>query len=123
MRAFAAKRFELDTRDKDGFSLRDKLEGLLDRSRNAKARAKYEADLRTPPFPMALLHVWNAFGRLSARRGSNGFAANPIGWPDIDAFLRHSGLRLAPWEISLIEQLDDLYRADSGKPKETEKED
>jgi hypothetical protein len=28
---------------------------------------------------------------------------------EIDAFVRLSGMRLAPWEIELIEELDDLY--------------
>jgi hypothetical protein len=41
---------------------------------------------------------------------AGGFAGpNPIGWQDIDAFARQSGLRLAAWELDLIEALDDLY--------------
>jgi hypothetical protein len=43
---------------------------------------------------------------------SGGFAGpNPIGWPDIDAFVRISGLRLAPWETGILEALDDIYLA------------
>lgn len=67
---------------------------------------------------MALLHVWAAFRRLSARRGSNGFGINPISWPDIDAYVRHSKMPLAPWEVRLIEELDDLFRIEQAKPKE-----
>ena len=33
----------------------------------------------------------------------------PIEWPDIDAFLRRSGVHLAPWEIDLLELLDDTW--------------
>lgn len=41
---------------------------------------------------------------------AGGFAGpNPIGWQDIDAFTRCSGFRLAPWEVELIEALDDIY--------------
>lgn len=60
---------------------------------------------------MALNYLWRAFQRLHTRRGSNGFGPNPISWPEIDAFVRHSKFELAPWEIEIIETLDDLYRA------------
>lgn len=36
---------------------------------------------------------------------------SPIGWSDIDAFSRRAQVRLAPWEIELIEELDDVYLA------------
>ncbi len=62
-----------------------------------------------PPFPDALGYIWRTYFRLR-RRMASGFAGpNPIGWQDIDAFSRLSGLRLAPWEIDLLERLDDLY--------------
>jgi hypothetical protein len=62
--------------------------------------------------------VWAAFMRLHARRGSNGFSINPISWPEIDAFLRHSRITLAPWELRLIEELDDLYRIETATKKD-----
>jgi len=34
---------------------------------------------------------------------------NPIEWPDLEAFCRLTGMRLAPWEISIIERLDDCF--------------
>lgn len=61
--------------------------------------------------PAALDYLWIVFSRLHARRGGTGFSLNPISWTDIDAFLRTSGVRLVPWEIRLIEELDDLFRA------------
>jgi hypothetical protein len=84
----------------------------------AKARADYEAELTCPPFPEALEYLWNVFLRLSARRGSGGFGVAPITWADIDAFVRHSGIQLAPFEVRLIEDLDNLYRAAISRPKE-----
>lgn len=39
----------------------------------------------------------------------------PISWADIDAFSRFGGLRLTPWEIEIIETLDDLFIANTTK--------
>lgn len=58
-------------------------------------------------------HVWRAFSRLRRRKGGNGFAPQPLEFGDLDAFLRLTGARLAPWEIELVEQLDDLFLAKS----------
>lgn len=75
-----------------------------------------------PPFPKALAHVWRPYLRLR-RRIKPGFAGHdPIGWQDIDAFLRRSGVSLTPWDIELIEAIDDIYigavRAKASPPKE-----
>ena len=91
---------------------RQVLEGLLERTRKPERRAELEAKLETPPFPFELEHVWTAFCRLHARRRS-GFSAEPIAWSDLDAFIRLTGVRLAPFEIQLIEMLDDLFRRKS----------
>lgn len=79
--------------------------------RDPVARSRYEAELAVPPFPQALGYLWRAFGRLSNRRGSNGFSVCPITWPEIDAFVRNARFPLAGWEIETIEELDDLFRA------------
>ncbi len=102
----------LNAADKDGFSKREKLEGLIQRSRKPEKRAEYEADLACPPLPPSLIYLWNTFNRLSSRRSSNGFGVNPISWADIDAFVRHSKFALAPWEIETIEDLDRLFLAE-----------
>lgn len=64
---------------------------------------------------MALEYLWRAFNRLRRRKGGNGFAALPIEWPDIDAFVRNTRFDLAPWEIEIIEDLDDLFLTDHTK--------
>lgn len=51
------------------------------------------------------------------RKGGSGFGVSPIEWPDIDAFVRQSGVRFAPWEVEIIEALDDLYLAQAAKEK------
>lgn len=61
-----------------------------------------------PPLPMALAYLWQTYRRLR-RRKSSGFGPGPIEWPDIDAFLRLSGVSLAPWEIEVIEEIDDVF--------------
>lgn len=99
-------------------SHREVLQGLIERTRDPRRLAEFEAEIACPPLPEALTYLWVAFRRLNARRGSNGFAINPISWPDIDAFVRHSGLKLAPWEVENIEMLDDLFRAEQAKSKD-----
>ena len=81
----------------------------MKRSRNSKKRAEYEAELETPDFPLPLMYLWQAFFRIRRRIGSAGFGPSPIGLADIDAFNRLSGLALAPWEVAMIERLDDLW--------------
>lgn len=69
-----------------------------------------------PPFPDSLGYLWRAYLRLR-RRAPGGFAGpQPIGWQDIDAFCRRSGLDLAPWEVGLVEALDDIYLAPDPQP-------
>lgn len=91
------------------------MSGLVRRTRHPERLAEYEAELFVPPMPKSLVHVWIAFRRIRKRKGSNGFAASPIEWPDIDAFVRNSRTHLTPWEIELIEDLDDLFLMDHTK--------
>ncbi|MBW9062373.1 hypothetical protein JNB71_03480 [Rhizobium herbae] len=81
----------------------------MKRARKPEKIARYEAELALPPFPYALQYLWDAFNRIRRRKGSDFAGPAPISWPDIDAFCRHSRLYLHPWEIAIIEQLDDLY--------------
>jgi hypothetical protein len=95
-------------------SYREMLEGLIERSRSPERISFYEAELAVPPMPMELGYLWRAFNRIRHRKG-NGFGPCPIEWPDIDAFVRNSRFCLAPWEIEVIEELDDLYMAEQAK--------
>lgn len=79
------------------------------RARTDVRRTELEAELAVPPFPDGLDYLWNAFLRLARRRGGNGFSMSPITWSDIDAFVRLSGVRFSPWEIEIIESLDELF--------------
>jgi hypothetical protein len=97
-------------------SCREVLEQQLDRAlKSGRDRSKdiadYEAQLACPPIPPALVYLWTIFRRIRQRVGSSGFGSSPISWPDIDAFCRHSRFPLAPWEVEIIEMLDDLQQA------------
>lgn len=70
---------------------------------------------------MALEYLWRTFRRLARRRTSNGFSSNPITWPDIDAFVRRSKFALTPWEVEIIEDLDDIERAEQARVMQPEK--
>lgn len=64
-----------------------------------------------PPRPPGLDYLWRIHGRLASRAGSNGFSANPITYPDMEAFMRLSGIRLTPFDVEMIEDLDTVRRA------------
>lgn len=79
----------------------------MGRARTPDRRAELEAELALPPFPEALRYLWAAFARIRRRNAGNGFGATPITWADLDAYSRLSGMRLLPWEMEIIELLDD----------------
>lgn len=98
--------------DDQGKTRKERLQARLDRAeRRGKTEEaeKLSQQLAMPPFPEALGYLWAAFNRLRTRKASGFNGPSPIEWPDIDAFLRRSGMRLAPWEIELIEEIDDIY--------------
>ncbi|NGO50424.1 hypothetical protein G6N73_04385 [Mesorhizobium camelthorni] len=87
------------------------MEGLLKRARKPEKIAEYEAELAVPPFPVPLAYLWRAFWRLRRRKGAGMSGREPIEWADLVAYLALTKTTLTPWEIEVIEDLDDLYRA------------
>lgn len=78
--------------------------------------AEIEAELQLPPLPEELAYLWEAYLRLR-KRAPAGFAGpQPVGWLDLHAFTQLSGVRLTPWEIGVIEAIDDIYLQPSQKP-------
>ncbi|MBX4944641.1 phage tail assembly chaperone [Rhizobium binae] len=93
---------------------------MLDRTRNnPKKQARLEAEIRLPPFPQSLAYLWSAYNRIRRRKGVGFTGPQPIEWSDIEAFNRMTRMRLAPWEVEVIETLDNLYL----DAKETDLED
>ncbi|MCV9960383.1 hypothetical protein OIU34_00590 [Pararhizobium sp. BT-229] len=81
----------------------------MSRTKKPEKISEYLAELALPPFPVALEYLWDSFNRIRRRKGGGFGGQNPIEWPDIDAFCRHSRLRFETWEIEIIESLDDLF--------------
>lgn len=107
--------FELSAPDKDGVTLQAHLEGLLLRARTSEKRSEIEAQLHVPPLPKAVEYIWFAFIRLANRRQSTGFGPARISWMELEAFQRLTGQWFSPWEIELIEALDDLSLLERNK--------
>ena len=81
----------------------------MKRTRRNEKRAEYEAELWMPEFPMSAMYLWRVFHRIRSRKGGAGMGISPLEWPDIEAFSRLSGMRLLPWEVTMIEKMDDLW--------------
>jgi len=79
------------------------------RARKPERRARYEALLECPPRPPELDYLWRLFFRLRRRKGSAGMGLSPWEWPDLMAFLSLNRIDLAPWEIGVLEDLDDAF--------------
>lgn len=92
--------------------LESQLERAVANGRSQVRIAELERELATPPFPFALHFIWSTYFRLRRRKASNGFGPAPIEWPDIVAFTAMAKFPLTPWEISLIEDIDDLFLAE-----------
>lgn len=97
------------TPEKDGTAYRDILEGLLSRTNDPQRREKLIQELHVPLCPKGAGYIFEIYNRLRRRKGSNGFGLGPIEWQDIDAFARVSGARMSPWDVRVIESLDDIF--------------
>lgn len=92
---------------------RTTLEGMLGRNLRPKARAEIEAELYggSPLFPEAE-YLWLWWCELNDARAAptmTGPAA--ITYPDMDAWCRLRGIRLAPWEVATLAELDRKFRS------------
>ncbi|MDP3417849.1 hypothetical protein [Falsiroseomonas sp.] len=97
--------------DKAGVSARETLQGLLSRNLSDKARAEVEADLYGPPLPPAAAYLWEWFLELHEARGAGGMGGPAaITYQDIQAWTGLRGIRLAPWETSVLTMLDRVFR-------------
>lgn len=71
-----------------------------------------------PPLPPALAYLWRIFNRLSRRRPYGAAGPLHIPWSEILAFQTVTGIRLYPFELAMIEMLDDLLLAGPAKNDE-----
>lgn len=82
---------------------------MLARAKTEDRREELRAELAATVLPAAGAYLWSAYSRLRRRKGGNGFGASPLEWLDIQAFMAAARYPLAPWEIEIIEAIDDLY--------------
>lgn len=62
-----------------------------------------------PPIPKPLAYLWSIYLRLR-RRSAPGFNGSaPWTWTDLDSFLNRAGISLVPWEIEVLEALDEAF--------------
>lgn len=80
-----------------------------------------QAALSLPEFPAGVEYLWRCYLRLRQRSAVGFNGADPITWREIDAFIRRAGIRLAPWEVEIIEAVDNAFLAsrDDTKPPPT----
>ena len=60
-------------------------------------------------FPIGLENIWEIFLKLSSGRASSGFGPNPISYLDIKSWADINNVKLYPWEVGLIRDLDTVY--------------
>jgi hypothetical protein len=73
-----------------------------------------------PEFPKPLGYLWQTYLRIRKRVAIGMSGPDPISWPDIDAFVNQTGLKLAEWELRTIERIDDSYVSPSFVPTKPE---
>lgn len=77
---------------------------------SARLRLEGEAQL-----PDCAAHVWAWFGELHARRGSNGFGAEPLAFRDVQAWVALTAVRIRGHEIDWLFDLDQAYMSAQAK--------
>lgn len=64
-----------------------------------------------PVCPEAMVGVWHWFLELHGARGAAAFGANPLGWTEIDAWARLTGIRPTRFELDCLLALDRRWRS------------
>jgi hypothetical protein len=112
----------MSVRDKDKSSAGERLRGLVDRFQKQGNHAKaalYAAQLAGPPIPVLLSYLWGWFLELHSARGTNGFGAGPLSYPDFAAWAKLTGRRVHRWELQALKLLDNEWlRTQSEAAKE-----
>lgn len=96
------------------------LQGLLERTNKPARKAELEAELRQPPCPPQMIYLLKHWQRLRRRKGSAGHGPQPWEWTDLEAYCRFYNFHPAPWELDILENLDDLYLAEQAARRAAE---
>lgn len=71
--------------------------------------------LDLPAIPFELIHIWDYFLQLNAKRTLGGGGANPISDEQIMAWERRQGIRLTPFEGECIDELDQVFMSSASE--------
>lgn len=71
-----------------------------------------------PPVPPGSEAIWDSFLALSAARPRFQGGVGPISYGEIEAYGRASGVRLRPFEVALIRDLDLVYVEIANRPRD-----
>lgn len=107
--AHARHAFGLAVRQSDGAPWRAHLEARA-RGRDAGAE-QARADLVPPPCPQRYAYLFDWFGELHRQRTYTEHGPTPLGWMDLDAWMRVTQRTPSPWEIRMLSALDDAFFA------------
>lgn len=66
-------------------------------------------ELTGPKEPEVFAYLWEYYLKLSKRRENNGFGVSSISPQTITAWMDLLKIKLEPWEIELICELDDIF--------------
>lgn len=87
----------------------------MQRAKTPERRAELEAELAVPEIPRGGEYLWRIFMRMHARRQSTGIGPARLSLGDFVNFQTLNRTRLAPWEVAILEQLDDVALKDRKK--------
>jgi hypothetical protein len=76
-----------------------------------RATGKRPAALETGELPAAAAHVWQWFIQLHSRRPYGPSGPLPVPWSEILAWAELTGNAPLPWEVDLIQALDNAWFA------------
>src|SRR5262245_55190266 len=65
--------------------------------------------IRVPVIPAAGEHLWIAFWKMSARRGSSGLGVSPISHSEIRSYQQLYGERFSDWDVDTIAAMDNAF--------------
>lgn len=110
MKAFAEHEFRMMETDEKNVSYRESLQELINRDSTKPARREeLLAELRGPPIPASAAYLWQWWWRLHRRRPSGGMGIASITWSEIKAWSELTGTEVLPWEIEIIEAVEDEF--------------
>lgn len=100
---FAGHEFKLNTRQKDGATLREHLESV---QRQTGITPK---ELEPLDVPYALEYLWQWFCELSAGRHYSEYGPQSLSYTEMLAWARLTGKQLMVWEVETLKRIDAVY--------------